>query len=179
LPAEKEAANGGGLRRLSAALRLMAAVALLLAGASCIHPLYGPNGVSAKLAQIQVSPIPDRLGHYLAEELKFQTDGSGAPPPPRYRLDVTVTESASTLITDIHTLSADAAIVTLNATYSLVDIATGREVTKGSLSSVTSYDRTEQRFANVRAARDAEIRAVNVLAEQLRTKLGIALLEQK
>ena len=37
------------------------------------------------------------------------------------------------------------------------------------------YDRTSQRLSNVRAARDAEIRNAKVLADQIRTRIAIAL----
>ncbi|MBV9431431.1 MAG: hypothetical protein JO137_06375 [Hyphomicrobiales bacterium] len=156
---------------------LASAVALALSG--CIHPMYGSNGVNTQLAQIQVAPIPDRVGHYLAEELKFETNGSGTDPAPRYRLNITTQESLGGLITNLHSLTSDAASLTVTANYSLVEIETGKEVTKGSLSSTASYDRSEQRFANVRAARDAEIRAATVLADQVRTRIGIFLLNQK
>jgi LPS-assembly lipoprotein len=152
---------------------------MLLSLAGCIHPLYGKNGVSAQLAQVEVAPIPDRVGHYLAEELKFQTDGSGAPPPPKYRLNVAVTESVLGLIVNLHSSTSDAAGVTLTATYTLTNIETGASVTAGTVTAYTSYDRSEQRFANVRAARDAEIRAAIVAADQIRTRVGIALLDQK
>ena len=56
---------------------------------------------------------------------------------------------------------------------------TAQQVTTGAATSVASYDRSQQRFANVRAARDAEIRAATVLADQIRTRLGIALLDHK
>ena len=38
-----------------------------------------------------------------------------------------------------------------------------------------SYDRSQQRFANVRAARDAEIRLARSLAEQIRVRISAAL----
>jgi LPS-assembly lipoprotein len=155
------------------------AAALLLALSGCIHPLYGPNGVNAQLAQVEVMPILDRTGHYLAEELKFETDGSGNRPAPRYRLTVTIRESVGGLIVNLHTLTSDAASVTLIADYRLVAIQGEGEVTKGTASATASYDRSAQRFANVRAARDAEIRAATVLADQIRTRIGIALLDQK
>ena len=42
--------------------------------------MYGRNGVNTRLAQIEVEPIQDRVGHYLGEELKFETNGSGDRP---------------------------------------------------------------------------------------------------
>ncbi|SDR62669.1 LPS-assembly lipoprotein [Rhizobiales bacterium GAS191] len=157
----------------------MVASLLMLTVSGCIHPLYGPNGVNAQLAQVEVAPIPDRVGHYLAEELKFETDGSGNRPPPRYRLTVTTKETIGGLIVNLHTLTSDAASITLTADYRLAELGSDKEVAKGSASSTASYDRSQQRFANVRAARDAEIRAAGVLADQIRTRIGIALLDQR
>ena len=161
------------------ATRPMIASVTALALAGCIHPLYGTNGIDSRLAQIEVEPIPDRVGHYLAEELKFETNGSGTAPAPRYRLIITTTESLGGLIINLHSLTSDAASLTLTGNYSLVEIESGKEITKGTANATASYDRSQQRFANVRAARDAEIRAATVLADQIRTRVGIALLDQK
>jgi LPS-assembly lipoprotein len=161
------------------AARPVLASALALALSGCIHPLYGTNGVNAQLAGIEVTPIPDRVGHYLAEELKFETNGSGAAAAPKYRLTITTQETLGGLIVNLHSLTSDAASLTLTANYSLTEIEGGKEVTKGTASATASYDRSQQRFANVRAARDAEIRAATVLADQIRTRVGIALLNQK
>jgi LPS-assembly lipoprotein len=45
-------------------------------------------------------------------------------------------------------------------------------VATGSAFAVTSYERSSQRFANLRAARDAEIRSARALAEQIRVRLA-------
>ena len=161
------------------ASRPVRASAFALALSGCIHPLYGTNGVDAQLARIEVATIPDRVGHYLAEELKFETNGSGDASAPKYRLNITTQETLGGLIVNLHSLTSDSAALTLTANYSLVEIEGGKEVTKGSASATASYDRSQQRFANVRAARDAEIRAATVLADQIRTRVGIALLNQK
>ena len=160
---------------------LRAAIAVLVASAlgGCIHPLYGRSGVNTQLARIEVAPIPDRLGHYLAEELKFDTDGSGNRPTPKYRLVVTATSSVGGLVVNLSQLRSDAAQVVVTATYTLTAIEGGEKITSGTATASASYDRTEQRYANVRAARDAEIRAVQLLADQLRTRLAIALLDRK
>ena len=54
---------------------LASTLALTLALSGCIHPMYGSNGVNAQLARIEVPPIPDRVGHYLAEELRKRSAG--------------------------------------------------------------------------------------------------------
>ena len=96
------------------AARPVLASALALALSGCIHPLYGTNGVNAQLARIEVTPIPDRVGHYLAEELKFETNGSGAAAAPKYRLTITTQETLGGLIVNLHSLTSDAASLTLD-----------------------------------------------------------------
>jgi len=166
--------------RMRAAAPLAGLAGIFILGLSgCIRPMYGANGVNNKLAEIEVAPVPERVGHYLVEELKFETDGSGNRPPPRYRLTLTATSAAVGTIVDIGSQRADAAVVMVNATYSLAEIVGGRIVISGAANASASYDRTEQRYANVRAARDAEIRAATVLADQIRTRLAVALLKEQ
>jgi LPS-assembly lipoprotein len=43
---------------------------------------------------------------------------------------------------------------------------------KGTAAVVASYDRTTQRFSSVRAARDAEIRDAERLADEIRTRIA-------
>ena len=45
-------------------------------------------------------------------------------------------------------------------------------VTGGSATGTATYDRGVQRFATVRAERDAEIRLAKTLAEQIKTRLA-------
>jgi LPS-assembly lipoprotein len=69
---------------------------------------------------------------------------------------------------------AAAATLVANATYTLTALD-GRPITTGGASASASYDRYIQRFANVRASRDAEIRIARLLAEQIKTRLSAVL----
>jgi LPS-assembly lipoprotein len=60
-------------------------------------------------------------------------------------------------------------------TYTLTSLDGNTIYTKGTATSSTSYDRYQQRFASVRAERDAEIRLAKVLAEQVKTRLAATL----
>jgi hypothetical protein len=51
----------------------------------------------------------------------------------------------------------------------------GEPIAKGQASVVASYDRTSQRFSNLRAARDAEIRDAKRLADEIRIRLAAAI----
>lgn len=158
----------------------MALVALPLAG--CLQPLYAPAGLgfdsaplAAELQAIAVDEIPQRLGHYVRNDLIFGLNGTGSQPPPRYRLMVSLRERVQTPILDTVTGRATSATVIVDADYRLVTLPGEIEVTKGVAFNVASYDRFSNRFTNVRAARDAEIRNARVIAESIRTRVATAL----
>lgn len=156
-------------------------MAVVLSG--CVEPLYGPIGAGAPLAAelqaIAIDPIPDRLGHYVTNELIFAFNGTGSQVPPRYRLSVSLSERVQTPILDTVTLRATSATVIVDANYRLVTVPDGKEVANGVAFGVASYDRFSNRLANVRAARDGEIRDAKVIADQIRTRVATALADQR
>ena len=60
-------------------------------------------------------------------------------------------------------------------TYTLTSLDGKTVVTQGAATSSASFDRFPQRFANIRADRDAEIRLAKDLAQQVRTRLSAVL----
>ena len=128
-----------------------------------------------ELAQIRVDPIPNRIGHYLANELIFDFNGSGSQVPPRYALTIAVRETVQTPLVDTISGRATAGTVVTDASYKLVSLGDGREITHGAVFMTASYDRTTQRFADTRAARDAEIRDAKALADQIQTRIAAAM----
>jgi LPS-assembly lipoprotein len=154
--------------------------ALLIGG--CVQPLYmtaapGGGAIGDELQLIKVEPIPDRLGHYVTNELISQLNGTGSSPPPKYRLVVTLNERMSMPIINTFTGQAEAAAIAVEAKYQLFAVAGGgdKPLVSGSVMESVSYDRTSQRLSNVRAARDAEIRNARTIAEQIRTRIAAAL----
>ncbi len=59
--------------------------------------------------------------------------------------------------------------------YALESVDGRRVITEGVATSTATYDRSIQRFASLRAARDAEIRLAKVLAEQIKTRIASVL----
>ena len=159
--------------------RIFAALQICLALSGCIQPLYRPlsagGNVASELEAIAVEPIPNRLGHYLGDDLIFGFNGTGSQVPPKYRLIVTVTENVQTPLLDTVSGYPSAANVVVNADYRLMPVGGTEPVTKGQATVVASYDRTNQRFANLRAARDAEIRDAKTLADQIRIRVAAAI----
>jgi LPS-assembly lipoprotein len=163
-------------------LRGPARLAILALGfglAGCIRPLYGPvglgNDVASELRAIKVDPITDRLGHYLGNELIFALNGTGSQVPPKYRLTVWASEWVQTPLLDTASGRPSAGNLVVKADYQLTPVEGGAPIVRGTATVIAGYDRTSQRFSNLRAARDAEIRDAKALAEQIRTRIAAAL----
>ena len=157
-------------------LGAVAAVTLVLAG--CFQPMYAPQAgldPRGELRAISIEPVPGRLGHYLTEELRFLLNGTGEEPTPRYRLFVTFSQSGQTSLVDTVTGRATSNSLSVRANYKLLPSSGGAPVTEGYVISLADYDRGSNRFANVRAARDAEIRNAKAMADQIRTRLASTL----
>ncbi len=160
---------------------LAGAAALLLAGglSGCFQPLYGEAahpGLVEDLRAIEVAPIPERVGHYLADDLIADLNGTGqTASPPKYRLTVTVSLGTQTPTVNSETNVASSATLTGDATYTLNKADGGAEVLKGNASVAAAYDRSTQRYADLRAARDAEIRVARALSSEISLRLASAL----
>jgi LPS-assembly lipoprotein len=163
----------------------IALVASLSLGLSaCFRPLHGPTAsgqsLQTVLASIDVPEVewPSRLantGHYLRSELIYALNGSGSDTPKRYKLALALTESQSSPVVDSEFGTASSVIVGGTLTYTLTSLDGKTVVTQGTATSSASFDRFPQRFANIRAARDAEIRLARDLAQQVRTRLSLVL----
>ncbi|MBV9221933.1 MAG: hypothetical protein JO163_20940 [Methylobacteriaceae bacterium] len=170
-----------GLSALPGLPRAALLLAILPALGGCFHPLYASvdaatgRNVGSELQAIAVDPIPDRIGHYLGNELIFALNGSGDEVAPRYRLTVTTHEAVQTALIDTLQARATAGTLIVYANYLLVPAGGGPPITSGLVTETATYDRSAQRFANVRAARDAEIRAAQAIADQIKTRIAAAL----
>jgi LPS-assembly lipoprotein len=162
-------------------VRLTAAAFIALGVSACFRPLYGPTASGASLqevlAAIQVEPIvapsgQERVTHYLRSELVYDLDGSGQARPKQYKLTIAVAQELATPIVDAVTGRAQAANLIARASYTLTTLDGSRKLADGVATASASYDRNVQRFATVRAARDAEMRVAKLLSEQIKTRLA-------
>lgn len=154
---------------------ISAIICLSIALGGCVRPLYGGArgaGLRAELAAIRVEPVKHRIGHYLANELVFSLNGTGSSPAKKYRLVVSLTERVQSPVVDTISGRATAATVVVDAHYRLIPVGAEAPIASGVAFVAASYDRTSQRFANIRANRDAEIRAAKALAEQIHVRLA-------
>jgi LPS-assembly lipoprotein len=162
--------------------RGLAVLSLALPVGGCFQPLYGEAahpGLTADMRAIAVTPIKDRIGHYLGNDLITDLNGTGDAPEPKYRLTVLVTTSAQTPTVTSQLQVANAATVTGTASYSLTPAGGGPAILSGVANSAAVYDRTEQRFANLRAERDVDIRLAKSLADEIELRVAAFLGNKK
>jgi len=175
-----ESGRAVGSRLRSMRLLPLLAVGVSLSLGGCFRPLYGTSAtghnVADQLASVDVVVVPktsqERLAHYVEQELRFNLNGSGRPAAKAYRLELDLSQEVLTSSVNQATGQAVAAILRIKANYKLIESGSTKVVAEGAASASAGYDRTPQRYSNLRAARDAEIRASKVLAEQLQTKLA-------
>ena len=168
-------------RRMVRGLSLLLAASPLLAACSSgegFRPLYGttPNGVGLqeRLAQLDVAPIPGRVGQRIRNDLIFQASGGGELAPPTHRLEVTINESVLTTLVKIDGDSLGQ-IYQLQANFKLVSIKDKRVVLTGTSHGRAGFERFQSVYSNVRARDDAENRAARTVADDLKTRVAIYL----
>ena len=172
---------------LARAVRL--AIVLAAAGltAGCFEPLYGSRpsvngeGVHDKLGAVEIPPIParegtpeSRLAVAMRNALQFDLNGGAGAGSPTHRLTVTLTDTQTTVMIDITSGRPTAQIDGVRATFQLIEIATGKVVLRDTTYARVGTDApgAQQRFAQQRALRDAEDRAILVAAESIRNRLA-------
>ncbi|CAN5224897.1 hypothetical protein BH10PSE8_BH10PSE8_03230 [soil metagenome] len=174
-----EAANRDASQPNRRAMLAVVLGAAALAG-GCFQPLYAENtrsivGGSIKdtMKEVDVPEIKGLVGHYLRNELVFELDGGGEPDrTKRLKFNSSIAESIEVVTVDYANGRADSAILVATATWTVTEIASGKVVSKGSNMVRAPYERSSQRFATVRAARDAQIRAAKNLATLIRGQIA-------
>jgi LPS-assembly lipoprotein len=159
----------------SRGLGALAALALGGALAGCFQPLYGEAshpGLAEDLRAIEVAPIKDRIGHYLADNLITDLNGTGQTPAPKYRLTVSLSLATTTPTVNSLINVATSATLSGDATYTLTRIDGGAQVLTGVANANASYDRSQQRYNDLRAQRDAEIRLARSLSSEISLRLA-------
>ena len=173
-------------RGLVMGMLAVAVTAGLAAGCTSVQPLYGsidgkPNGVLTALRQVDVEVAKSRLSQVIRNELVFGLYGGAGSPDakPVYKLSVRVNDSNVPVGVEKFVDLPAAYLEQLNASFTLVETATQKTVLTGTSFANAAYDFSNQRFANVRAQRDAQNRAGTVIADDIRTKLAAYFAEKR
>ena len=177
-------ARMGGRRVIRAA----AALAIAASTGGCFQPLYGERSTvdgapvlrdqlsSVDVLQIEAPKGTDeaRLAVEIRNSLLFDFTGGGAAAPPTHRLKIAMTSTRASVIVDINASRPEIENYGINATYSLMEIATKKVVVTGQTFARVSYDipGQQQRFARQRGLRDAESRAAKVISDNILSRLA-------
>jgi LPS-assembly lipoprotein len=175
----------------TAATAPLKAVLLLALAASlggCFQPVYGERptagggpSMKAVMGAVDVGQIDtpagttdSRLGVEVRNALLFGLTGGGPAPAPTHRLVINLRSTRLQVIVDITSSRPDLENYGINATYRLIEIASGKTVLTDTTFSRVSYDipGQQQRFARSRGLRDAETRASQVIADNIRQRLA-------
>jgi LPS-assembly lipoprotein len=163
--------------------RARAAAAILLAaamGGCMFQPMYaetplfgGGPSLREALRDVDVASIDGRIGNELRNDLIYElTGGQGNTTGAPYRLTLIANVSSFNPIVDTQSGRPTAQMLAFDITYKLHDVVQDRIVLTEQALARVSIDATQQRFANLRAVRDAENRAAKVAADQIRSRLA-------
>jgi LPS-assembly lipoprotein len=172
--------------RIGIATRFLAVAALAAMTAGCFQPMYaehadGTPGLREKLMGVELPPVnkPNssrdaRLGVAIRNALAFKLYGNATGMAPTHRLEIRFNTGRSDLMTDATTGLPTSENYSLDAQFNLIDNATNKSVMTGATFSHVTYDipGSYQRFARERALRDAEDRASQEVAENIKTRLA-------
>ena len=161
-------------RRARAVLALAWSAAL----GGCFTPLYSESahpGLVEAMKEIDVAPVPGRLGHYLVDDLITNMNGSGQTPTPKYKLTMIVNRGATTPTVESQIGIASSKTLTGFAQMTLTRIDNGEVIYTGQAVAAAPYDRSLDSYANLRAERDAEIRLARSLAQEIELRAAAAL----
>lgn len=146
-------------------------------GDSGFRPMYASSAITGspdlneKLAQMEVAPIPGRVGQQLRNELIYQSTGGGNALQPVYRLEIVTREYlTATLVQEDGNSSGS--VYNLKASFRLIRISDRSVALQGESNGRAAFQRFDSVFANVRARQDAEDRAAKSVGDELKGRLA-------
>ncbi len=166
-------------------IRLAAAFALAALAGGCFQPLYGQHtfvgdtnlgGALKGIDVVQIDAPPgtplSRLAVEVRNELTFGlNDGTQ---PKTHSLRIVLGTGGSSLIVDPSTARPEFEMISVDADFTLVEVATAKPVLQAYATARVSYDipGQQQRLAMTRGQRTAQSRAAVVIAQQIRARLA-------
>jgi len=124
------------------------------------------------MAEILISPLPDRIGQQMHNLLRDRLNPAGQPLDPTYILDIRLSE-LKTELSIRKDETATRANLNLSARFTLSSTQSGSRLYSDHVRAVNSYDILTSPFATGFAEDDARARALRELADSIQTRLGI------
>jgi LPS-assembly lipoprotein len=130
--------------------------------------------VDISIANVYNGTPTARIANEVRNDLIFDMQGGSGGATPTHHLRINLSASNQQVIIDITTARADVQQFGINASYTLVEKATGKSVITGETFARVSYDNPgqAQRFSNARGQRDAENRAAKQISENIKSRLA-------
>jgi LPS-assembly lipoprotein len=147
---------------------LLASSAAAALSACGFTPAYGPSGAATRLQDnILVDAPKSRDAYLLTQNIEERL---GRASSPRFGLSYAIsTRDNAIAITAANTTNRFN--IEGSITYALRDLQTGAVVTTGKVDSFTSYSASGSTVATQAAERDAHIRLMTILSDQIVTRL--------
>ena len=160
----------------SRALLLFAVLALGPAGCG-FRPMYGTpsgaaTGVDADMASIRIDPIKDRVGQQLRNALLQRISPRGEAADYAYTLQVKLSEGVNNLGFRKDTF---ATVTNLSLSAQVVLSGNNAIILGETVTTTVYFDHLGPRYASVAMERDAEERALNQLADDIRNRVAVAM----
>lgn len=184
---QRQRKDGNSLINMNKNCLSILSVALVVSLAGCtIEPLNATRQdsriaagapsetVQGILAATEVDLVSTRTAQQVRNKLLFAMNGGRIVPGGQYRIKLNIEEFSQALVVETDSRDATSAQISLRGRFAVVDKRSGKTVHQGLRQVVASYDRTSQSFANQRARRDAQNRAAENLAQQIRLDVGQA-----
>ena len=138
--------------------------------------MYGGHLGDAALSQmaaVEVSPMRGLLGVKMYNQLRENLTPGGKQAAPRFQLDIDFSAHRDALITAKDTQVRRFNLV-IQASYSLLDIASGKLLTSGKAGTTTNYNVVESSIFGTSAAEEtAHLRGVSQVSEQIAWALSV------
>lgn len=169
--------RGANHRSAGRLVAVMVLIAPLLAGCG-FQPMYAETSTGVQLDDVMrtvsVAKIPGRVGQRVRNELIFATTGGGYRDAAEYRLEIAIRESVQDTVV-AKTGESEGRAYRLTAAFKLIRLDDQTVVLSGTSIGRAAYDNLDSTFADIRARRDAENRAARTVADDIQTRIAIAL----
>lgn len=165
------------------ALSLMAALTLSACG---FRPLYGtasiPEGAETAFGAIQIAPVAatndsDRIGYLVSDALDRALHTPGHNETARYELKVALADERRGL-----SIQDDSSTTRYNyrltADWTLAPAGSNAALASGRAETTASYNVVDSQYATQIARKDAEDRAAREIAEQIKLRVAVALVQK-
>lgn len=160
---------------------IVLALVAVAVGACGFRPLYGGGRdglAAAELAAIRIDPIDDRIGQQLHNELLDRLAPTGRPANADYVLRVTLREGVQRLAVS-KTELATRANLRVTAHYQLLDGRNRALLMEDTKTVVSSYNIVSAEFAALANEKDARARALQEMADEIRTRLAVYFVQRR